>query len=200
MTNSLHLPDAVDETSAEPGTRVLHALHVAGWLSTERFEAWGAADAEPALSRLQDEGLVRLVKSPRGEMYGLTPDGTKRATDQLTAWRGAAAPEEVTRAVSALAGFEAHDPALKRLVTDYQRDPDGIGERLAAFDQDAAGAVDAVGAAHPLWESYPGRLRAALERVRGGDLTYVTSPLVESYHTVWHLAHRDMRVLCAGLT
>ncbi|MEU5777236.1 hypothetical protein ABZ819_28550 [Streptomyces venezuelae] len=200
MTTSLHLPGHADEALAGPGTRVLHALHVAGWVATERFEVWGVADAGTALALLQDDGLVRLVKSPRGELYGLTPDGTQRAKDLLAAWRKDASPEERSGARSALAGFEAHDSSLKHLVTDYQRQGDGIGEKLAAFDADAAAAVDAVGAAHPLWESYPARLRSALDRVRDGDTAYVTSPLVESYHTVWHLAHRDMRLLCADLT
>ncbi|MFB7501993.1 hypothetical protein [Streptomyces broussonetiae] len=205
MTNNLHQPGTAHATADDalnaPDGRTLHALRVAGWLAAERLEVWRVAGAGPVLARLADAGLVRLVKSPRGEMYGLTPDGTARATALLATWLERAAADETAAAVGALAAFEGHDATLKQLVTDYQRQgAHGVGERLAAFHEAASEAIDAVGAAHPLWESYPGRLRSALAHVHRGETDYVTSPLVESYHTVWHLAHRDMRLLREGLT
>ena len=180
--------------------RTLHALRVAGWLAADRLTAWGIDEPGRTLDRLTEAELVRLVRSPRGEMYGLTPAGTERATALLTGWlTGDKGPDRGTL-TDALAGFEKHDGTLKRLVTACQQGQrDGAGQRLGAFHQQAHDALAAVGAATALWASYPERLAAALHRVTDGDTDYLASPLVESYHTVWHLAHRDMRLVCEAL-
>ncbi|WFB10764.1 hypothetical protein LRS74_29780 [Streptomyces sp. LX-29] len=176
---------------------ILHALRVAGWLGAERFPAWGVAEPEDALTRLVEAGRVRLVRSPRGEMYGLTPEGTEAATSAVAAWLAGLDPAGSAALGAALAGFEAHDGALKHLVTRYQAGArDTVGQDLRDFHEQARGALDAVVSAAPLWASYPERLENALLQVEKGELDHVASPLLESYHTVWHLAHRDMRLVC----
>jgi hypothetical protein len=45
---------------------------------------------------------------------------------------------------------------------------------------------------------YGGRLAGALDRARGGDVDYVTKPLIPSFHTVWFELHEDL-LLTLGL-
>jgi hypothetical protein len=48
-------------------------------------------------------------------------------------------------------------------------------------------------AAHdPRFDSYRGRMTAALDRVDGGELEFVSSPLVESIHNIWFEFHEDL--------
>ena len=46
---------------------------------------------------------------------------------------------------------------------------------------------------------YRVRLAAALEHVLGGDLRFVASPRVDSYHGAWFELHEDL-ILLAGRT
>jgi hypothetical protein len=44
----------------------------------------------------------------------------------------------------------------------------------------------------PRLGAHAGRLEAALQRAREGDLTWLTRPLVDSYHTVWFELHEEL--------
>ena len=44
------------------------------------------------------------------------------------------------------------------------------------------------------FDAYPRRLRAALEHVDNGEPEWFTSPRIDSYHTVWMMAHEDLLV------
>ncbi|MFF5669292.1 hypothetical protein ACFY8S_04000 [Streptomyces hygroscopicus] len=179
---------------------VLHALRVGGWLGAERFPAWGVAEPDGPLTRLTGAGLVRQVRSPRGELYGLTPEGTEAAASVVGDWLAGLTGDGRAALTAALAGFEAHDGSLKQLVTGYQAGGrETVGRDLRDFHERARDALAVAAAAAPLWVSYPRRLEDALLRVEKGELDHVASPLLESYHTVWHLAHRDLRLLCEAL-
>ncbi|MEC4015023.1 hypothetical protein [Streptomyces sp. H27-D2] len=178
----------------------LHALRVAGWLEADRLSLWQVTEPLETITRLIESGHVRQVRSPRGEMYGLTPAGTERATSLAAGWLGESTRAERAALTAALAGFEAHDSTLKQLVTAYQRGAiEAVAEQLRELHDRARDALNAVGSAIPLWESYPARLENAALRVEKGELGYLASPLLESYHTVWHVAHRDMRLVCEEL-
>lgn len=175
----------------------LHAVRVAGWLPAGRLATCGLGEPERLAAELVGTGLVRRVSTPRGELLGLTPAGTERATTAVRIWLdGLPAAQKDTLAAS-LAGFERVDPQLKRLVTDWQRGavPD-IAAALADFQASAREPVEAISAV-PLWSSYPARFDNALRQVAAGETDFVASPLVESYHTVWHLLHRDLRLVLA---
>ncbi len=45
----------------------------------------------------------------------------------------------------------------------------------------------------------PAKLSAALEKIRAGDTSWFTRPLVDSYHTVWFELHEEL-IGAAGLT
>ncbi len=62
----------------------------------------------------------------------------------------------------------------------------------------ARATVTSIAAIGPHWVSYPGRLDHAVSQVAQGRAEYVASPLIDSYHTVWHLLHRDLRMTKAG--
>ena len=43
------------------------------------------------------------------------------------------------------------------------------------------------------------KLVAALDKVKAGDVAWLTKPLVDSYHTVWFELHEEL-ILASGLT
>jgi hypothetical protein len=50
----------------------------------------------------------------------------------------------------------------------------------------------------PRFEGYRPRLRDARERVNEGEHEWLTSPRIDSYHTVWMQLHEDL-LLALGL-
>jgi hypothetical protein len=44
----------------------------------------------------------------------------------------------------------------------------------------------------PRFGDYRSRLRAARTRVEDGDAAWLTSPRIDSYHTVWMQLHEDL--------
>ena len=50
-------------------------------------------------------------------------------------------------------------------------------------------------AAQPLWAryaGYAGRFATALAKLQGGELEYLTRPIIDSYHTIWFELHEDL--------
>ena len=71
-------------------------------------------------------------------------------------------------------------------------------DRLHGLDERAAPVLRRLGQAVPRFAPYRSRLRAALARVEEGDREWVTSPRLDSYHTVWMQLHEDL-LLALGL-
>jgi hypothetical protein len=177
----------------------LHAARVCGWLTRDRLVSWGVPEPEPTLAALVEERLADLARTPRGDIYRLTPAGTERARDWAAAWLAGQPPGTRARLTELLARFEQRDPELKRLITRWQSDSGaGVAGELSALHQEARPILCAIADAGPQWSTYPRRLDRAVEQVAGGDLKYVASPLLDSYHTVWHLMHQDLRTVVAG--
>jgi hypothetical protein len=51
----------------------------------------------------------------------------------------------------------------------------------------------------PRLSAYPAKLSAALDKIKAGEVAWLTRPLVDSYHTVWFELHEEL-ILAAGLT
>lgn len=51
----------------------------------------------------------------------------------------------------------------------------------------------------PRLSRYPVKLRAALDKVKAGDIAWLTRPLIDSYHTVWFELHEEL-IQAVGLT
>jgi hypothetical protein len=65
-------------------------------------------------------------------------------------------------------------------------------DRLRALDERTAPVVRRVARSVPRFDAYPRRLREALRRVDDGDIEWVTSPRIDSYHTIWMQLHEDL--------
>ncbi|WP_051178182.1 hypothetical protein [Nocardia concava] len=168
-------------------TRALHAVRIAGWVMTERL---------PGIPILSDATLFRTAATPRGELTGLTPAGEQAAELELAAVSAHLNTEARERIRALLDAYEQVDGRMKDLVTAFQRDRTAArAEPLVALHGEVAELLDGIAAACPLWDGYPARLRGAVGRIEQGDLDYVAAPLLDSFHTVWHLLHRDMRVV-----
>jgi hypothetical protein len=83
---------------------------------------------------------------------------------------------------------------LLRVCHDWQLQPGdwSVLDRAAALDERIGPIVKRVSAAAPRFESYRHLLRGALARVSEGANDWLTSPRVDSYHTIWMQLHEDL--------
>jgi hypothetical protein len=176
----------------------LHAMHVSGWVTPERLAGWGIPEPGGMLAGLSGEGLVCAARTPRGEIFKLTGDGERRAQDWADAWLADLPPAGKHALLSLLDSFEDLDPRLKRVISQCQQNGEAAPAALSQVHEAARGTIVEIAAIGPHWMSYPGRLDHAVSQVAQGRAEYVASPLVDSYHTVWHLLHRDLRMAKAG--
>jgi hypothetical protein len=101
--------------------------------------------------------------------------------------------------------FLALNQELIRVCNDWQVRPGGatndhrdpvydwsVVDRLVAID-DRIGPILRTATSGVLrFEGYRARLRAARTRVEDGDTEWLTSPRIDSYHTVWMQLHEDL--------
>jgi len=123
-------------------------------------------------------------------------------------------PRSAGLAAEALAeqyeAFVEHNAAFKQLATDWQlRGGEPNDHTDAAYDAALLVRVEELHAAFapvaerivtiaPRLAPYPGRLAAALERVRASDHRFLLSPMLDSYHQVWFELHEEL-ILVGGL-
>ena len=104
---------------------------------------------------------------------------------------------------------------MKAIVTDWQlREVDGspvVNDHAdEAYDRSVLGRLDALHGDAVAWlvpivasvgrcGRYVARLDRAVRLAVGGDVRYVASPRVDSYHSVWFELHEDL-ILLAGRT
>ncbi len=72
-------------------------------------------------------------------------------------------------------------------------------DRLVALHQEVLPLLDQIVEVAPRLSHYKRRLQRAADAVVAGDHTYVSRPILDSYHTVWFELHEDLIGL-AGLT
>ena len=143
-------------------------------------------DAAIAAGLLLDAAMVRLTES-----------GRTRLTELLAAERGAVDPAAADRVYERFLVINAD---VKPLISRWQlaRDAAGPAEAAAVLDElhrlhrDVLPVIDAASALIPRLGGYAERLDAALRRAREGDMTWLTRPMVDSYHTVWFELHEEL--------
>ena len=159
------------------------------------------------------DGLVAggLVKGAAGA-WRLTEGGRARADELIAAERGAIGLDRTT---AWLDGFLAFDGRVKATVTAWQMRPTD-GEPVfndhadAAYDarvladltllhRDAVAWAAPIEPAWPRARTYRLRLDDALKGAAGGDVRFVASPRVDSYHGIWFELHEDL-IHLAGRT
>jgi hypothetical protein len=155
------------------------------------------------VDRLVESGLLVDGKALR-----ISPDGRARLQELLTDERR----HVDTAALSAAYGdFRPVNAEFKALVTDWQlkngqpnthHDADYDAVVLARLDDVHHRVTPIVAAAAdqlPRLSRYSAKLQTALEKIHDGETTWLSRPLIDSYHTVWFELHEEL-ILAAGLT
>jgi hypothetical protein len=83
---------------------------------------------------------------------------------------------------------------LLRVCHDWQREPGdwSVFDRAKALDDRIAPITNRIAATVARFAAYRSQLRDALARVEAGEHDWLTSPRVDSYHTVWMRLHEDL--------
>jgi hypothetical protein len=177
----------VDGIWANDEDRVLHELRVRGT----------AADQGAAADRLVDAGFALR----RRERLMLTPAGRAEADVRF---RLIDAPEgEAVQ--TAYDGFLPRNQVLIQICSDWQvraggvpndhRDSVydwGVIDRLEAHDEQFGPIVRSLGRRVSRFAQYRERLRGARRQVVAGEHSWLLSPRIDSYHTVWMQLHEDL--------
>jgi hypothetical protein len=188
---------------------VLQAVRLKGRVSTADLAATvdkDVADVADIAQQLAATGLLTGDAALR-----ISPDGRDRLATLLAAERKGA---DSAVLAAAYEDFRVVNADFKALVTDWQL-KGGPGGRpnthddaeydaavLARLDEVHArvlAIIEAVAGQLPRLHVYAAKLVVALDKVKCGDSSWLTRPLVDSYHTVWFEWHEEL-IGAAGLT
>lgn len=188
---------------------VLQAVRLKGRVTADDLAA--TLDEDPATLTGLVERLAAAGLLADGPTLRISPDGRSRL-DSLLAEERAGIDSAVIAA--AYDDFRAVNVDFKALVTDWQLKggPTGTPNTHDDADYDAAvlARIDDVHAQLvqiirvvttqlPRLGAYSAKLAAALDKVKAGDNTWLTRPLIDSYHSVWFELHEEL-IGAVGLT
>jgi hypothetical protein len=188
---------------------VLQAVRLKGRVSPADLAATlddDLGDITKIVEQLTTSGL--LVE---GTTLRISPSGRARLDVLLGEER-----EGVDSAAVAAAydDFRTVNPEFKTLVTDWQLKggPEGKPNAHDDAEYDAAvlarlddvhrrvvPVIEAAATQLPRLSAYLAKLRAALNKVKAGEIAWLTRPVIDSYHTVWFELHEEL-ILATGLT
>ena len=143
-----------------------------------------------------------------GKTLRLSPEGRTRLNELLAAERRNVDQVAIGAAYDK---FRSINGDFKALVADWQLkngEPNAHDDeeydfavlaRLADVHQRVMPVAAQVITELPRLASYSDKLDAALAKVQSGETTWLTRPIVDSYHTVWFELHEEL-ILAAGLT
>ncbi len=146
---------------------------------------------------LVDGNVLKLSRQGRDRLAELLDEERRRIDDSALA--------------SAYADFRSVNVDLKATVTDWQlRDGQPNTHDDAQYDAAILGRLDdvhrrvvpivaAAAKQLPRLSSYLGKLQRALDKVKAGDIAWLSRPTIDSYHTVWFELHEEL-IGAAGLT
>ncbi len=186
--------------------KVLQAVRLKGRIAPAEIAATAkedpAAVAEAVTAATEGGFLIE------GKTVRLSPEGRTRLNELLAAER-----ENADRAAieAAYDKFRSVNADFKALVADWQlkngepnAHDDGeydsaVLARLADVHERVMPITAAIANELPRLASYSDKLEAAFAKVQAGETTWLTRPIVDSYHTVWFELHEEL-ILAAGLT
>jgi len=171
---------------------VLQAVRLKGRVSPDDLAATLAEDVTNTVEQLVESGL--LIE---GTTLRISPGGRARLDQLLTEERAGIAPAALAAAYD---DFRSVNTDFKTLVTDWQISRDAaVLARMDGVHQRVLPIIAAAAAQLPRLDAYQAKLRAALEKIKAGEIAWLTKPLVDSYHTVWFELHEEL-ILASGLT
>lgn len=163
----------------------------------------GAPDG--ATAALAEQGLA-MVKGP---ITMPTPQGTAAAARLLRLTPGGQEEQELDRLFD---DFLPVNRRLRDVCSAWQTRPDGTPNDHSdgAYDDTIRDRLDEVHSAigpvlrrmavvESRLAGYRPRLADALEKFDDGEASWLASPLMDSYHTVWMQLHQEL-ILMLGLT
>jgi len=172
---------------------LLHEVRMRGLVEIES----GSARAV-IVERLQAAGLLVPVRR------AVRITATGRTTHEQ--WARVAAGSEIEMHVTR--GYERFLPLnveFLRICHDWQvragnvpndhrdvRYDWSVIDRLRTLDERTAPVLRRIARSVERFDTYPRRLRAALQQIDEGDKEWFTSPRIDSYHTVWMQVHEDL--------
>lgn len=178
----------------------LQIIRLKGRVGREALAAsLGAAPAQ--VDAIVDDLLASELIVAAGTALRITAQGRGTLADWIAAERDQLADSTLEQAYHR---FDGVNRDFKQLVADWQlRDGSpndhsdaaydaAIIERLVALDSGFAPLLAQITAVAPRLAHYPARLANALEKLRGGDGSWLARPISDSYHTVWFELHEDL--------
>jgi hypothetical protein len=165
------------------------------WLRLHEVRVRGRLDAA-------DDGATRaLLAAGYATRTGRGLVATAEGRAAHATWARLPAGSDAERAVHAM--YEAFLPLnhdLLRLCHDWQAGPgdERVLARLETLDGRVGPLLRRLRSHVPRLARYRPMLAAARDHVVGGDGEWLTSPRLDSYHTVWMLLHEDL-LLALGL-
>jgi DNA-binding MarR family transcriptional regulator len=185
---------------------VLQAVRLKGRVQPAALAATLDADSAEVTAAVERLGAAGLLVV--GTTIRITPDGRARLEEMLADERSGA---DHARLAGAYADFRGVNAAFKALVSDWQLkdgapnphdDPaydTAVLDRLGELHHRTAPILAEVCAQLPRLAAYERKLSDALSKVVAGELSWLTSPVVDSYHTVWFELHEEL-IAAVGLT
>lgn len=182
-----------------------------------RIKGFGKAEALEEASGLTRAVIEALLAGAVGQGaveatrvgYRLTPAGRTSADGILDRERTTIAPQRISHEYER---FIPINDAFKELVTRWQlravdgkqvpndhADPEydrSVLEQLDRIHHDISALLDAIAELVARVGAYRVRLDRALDKIKAGDLRYMTAPDRDSYHTIWFELHQDLIGLC----
>ena len=186
--------------------KVLQAARLKGRVSREDIAA--TVDESPQAVGAAVDIAVESGFLLEGRTIRVSDEGKARLTELLTAERSGVDAAAITAAYSRFRDVNAD---FKALVSDWQLrdgqpnphdDADydaAVLARLEGVHQRVAPIIATVAMQLPRLNAYSAKLESALKKVRAGETTWLTRPIIDSYHTVWFELHEEL-ILAAGLT
>ena len=188
---------------------VLQAVRLKGRASPADLATTLGQDLSEIITAVEQLAAAGLLVD--GTTLRISPRGRARLHELLAEERTGV---DSAPLVAAYHDFSLVNADFKALVTDWQlkggleggrnthEDPEydaAVLARLEGVHERVAPIIAAAATQLPRLSAYAAKLRAALNKVKAGEIAWLTKPLIDSYHTVWFELHEEL-ILAVGLT
>ncbi|MBC2640242.1 MULTISPECIES: hypothetical protein [unclassified Rhodococcus (in: high G+C Gram-positive bacteria)] len=179
-------------------------------LQTLRLKGRATSDALASAAGIDNATVERLVDSAvdaerctrTGQFVKLSASGKERLAELTAAER---ASVDHAGLEGLYEEFDFYNNDLKTLVTDWQmKDGNTPNDHAdAAYDEEIVRRLSELHESFLPWlgklaalnkrlAHYTARFDYALDKVRGGDHSFIARPIADSYHTVWFELHEEL--------